>query len=107
MTARSWLSYKGELLVPVLVDYPEEQFGGFLARTDYRDPFIYEEIEANGWMLWPPIRYSYRTANSYIPTSAPTAPFWTMTVEERCGRLSARRRRSQLHHRKHELAGDR
>lgn len=76
--------YKGELLVPVLVDYPEEQFGGFLARTDYRDPFIYEEIEANGWMLWPPIRYSYRTANSYIPTSAPTAPFWTMTVEERC-----------------------
>ena len=27
-------SYKGELLVPVLVDYPEEKFGGFLARTE-------------------------------------------------------------------------
>ena len=30
-------SYKGEILFPVFVDYPEEKFGGFLARTDYRD----------------------------------------------------------------------
>jgi hypothetical protein len=43
-------SYKGEILYPVLVDYPEEKFGGFLARTDYRDPFIQDEIEANGWI---------------------------------------------------------
>jgi len=27
-------SYKGELLMPVLVDYPESKFGGFLAVTD-------------------------------------------------------------------------
>src|SRR4051794_39369393 len=33
-------SYKGEILFPVLVDYPEEKFGGFLAQTDYRDPVI-------------------------------------------------------------------
>jgi microcin C transport system permease protein len=45
----------------VIVDYPEEKFGGFLAITDYRDPVIQKEIEANGWMIWPPIRYSYRT----------------------------------------------
>ena len=77
-------SYKGELLVPVLVDYPEEKFGGFLARTDYRDPFIRDEIEDNGWMLWPPIRYSYRSVNSYVPSSAPTRPFWLMSKEERC-----------------------
>ena len=30
--------YKGELLFPVLVDYPEAKFGGFLAVTDYKDP---------------------------------------------------------------------
>nr|MEC9420111.1 hypothetical protein [Pseudomonadota bacterium] len=48
------VSYNGELLAPVFVDYPEEKFGGFLAVTDYRDPFIQEEISANGWMLWPP-----------------------------------------------------
>lgn len=59
--------YKGETLVPVLVDYPEAKFGGFLAVTDYRDPVIIEEIEANGWMLWPPIRYSYDTINKDYP----------------------------------------
>ena len=58
------VSYKGELLFPVFVDYPETKFGGFLAITDYRDPVIAEEIEANGWMIWPPIRYSYDTVNN-------------------------------------------
>ena len=37
--------------------------GGFLAMTDYRDPFIQKEINAHGWMIWPPIRYSYATHN--------------------------------------------
>ena len=77
-------SYKGEILYPVLIDYPEEKFGGFLARTDYRDPFIQDEIETNGWMIWPPIRYSYTTANSFIPHSAPTAPFWMLDEGEAC-----------------------
>ena len=76
--------YKGELLAPVLIDYPEEKFGGFFAVTDYRDPVISDEIEANGWMLWPPIRYSYRTANVDIPTPAPAKPFWMYSAEERC-----------------------
>ncbi|WP_292898600.1 ABC transporter permease [Nitratireductor sp.] len=78
--------YKGEVLFPVLVDYPEEKFGGFLAVTDYRDPIISEEIEANGWMVWPPIRYSYRTVNNEIPEAAPAKPSWMYTTEERCGR---------------------
>ena len=77
-------SYNGEILFPIVVDYPEEKFGGFLAETNYRDSFIRDEIEANGWMIWPPIRYSFLTANSFIPHSAPTAPFWTMSREEYC-----------------------
>jgi len=76
--------YKGELLFPVLVDYPEEKFGGFYAVTAYRDPMIHEEIADNGWLLWPPIRYSYLTRNSEVPHSAPTPPFWLMDAEERC-----------------------
>ena len=80
------VSYKGELLFPVAVDYPEEMFGGFLAVTDYRDPFIQEEIEANGWMIWPPIRYSYRTVNNEIPEAAPSKPSWLYTPEQRCAR---------------------
>ncbi len=62
--------YKGETLFPVLVNYPESKFGGFLAVTDYRDPIIIDEIEANGWMLWPPIRYSYDTINKDYPNRA-------------------------------------
>lgn len=61
------VSYKGEILFPVLVDYPEEKFGGFLAITDYRTPDIANEINANGWMIWPPIRYSYDTINKDYP----------------------------------------
>ncbi len=78
------VSYKGELLAPVLVDYPEEKFGGFFAITNYRDPFIKDEIEANGWILWPPIRYSYQTVNTELPTPAPSPPWWLLEPEERC-----------------------
>lgn len=78
------VSYKGELLMPVFVDYPEEKFGGFLPVTDYRDPVNIEEIEANGWMLWPPIRYSYRTTNVDVPRPAPSPPTWMLDTEEAC-----------------------
>jgi microcin C transport system permease protein len=81
--------YKGELLVPALVDYPEEKFGGFLAVTDYRDPFIQEEIEANGWLLWPPVRYSFGTVNNEIPEAAPAKPSWMYDKETRCQRYPA------------------
>jgi microcin C transport system permease protein len=80
------VSYKGELLTPVFVDYPEEKFGGFFAVTDYRDPVIQEEIAANGWALWPPIRYSYRTVNNDLPGAAPSKPAFLLTKEDRCGR---------------------
>ena len=59
--------YKGEILVPVLVDYPESKFGGFLAVTDYKDPVIIDEITQHGWAIWPPIRYSYRSINMDYP----------------------------------------
>ncbi|MDP3898394.1 MAG: ABC transporter permease [Mesorhizobium sp.] len=78
--------YKGELLVPVLIDYPEEKFGGFLAVPDYRDPIISDEIEANGWLIWPPVRYSYRTVNNDIPEAAPAKPSWLYDKEFRCQR---------------------
>lgn len=61
------MSYKGEILFPVLVDYPESKFGGFLAITDYKDPVILKEIKDNGWALWPPIGYSFDTINKDYP----------------------------------------
>lgn len=75
-------SYKGELIFPVFKDYPEEKFGGFLAETDYRDPVIKREIESQGWMLWPPVRFSYRTHHYDLPTAAPSPPTWLLTAEQ-------------------------
>jgi microcin C transport system permease protein len=78
------VSYKGEILMPIFVDYQEDKFGGFLAQTDFRTDYIQEEINAHGWMIWPPVRYSYDTANSNIPHSAPTEPFWLLDKKDRC-----------------------
>ena len=88
-------SYKGEILFPVLVSYPEEKFGGFLAYTDYRDPVIAKEINNHGWMVWPPIRFSYNTHNLDVPKPAPSPPTWLLTdadcrpVAERGGKAVA------------------
>jgi len=71
--------YKGELLFPIFVSYPEEKFGGFYAHTDYRDPTIAKEIDAHGWMIWPLIRFSYDTHNLDLPTPAPSPPTWLLT----------------------------
>lgn len=71
------LSFKGELYAPVLFVYPETAFGGdFETEAEFRDPFVKDLIEENGWMLWPPIRYSYDTINYNLPTPAPSAPTW-------------------------------
>jgi microcin C transport system permease protein len=75
--------YKGEILFPIVVNYPEEKFGGFLAVTDYRDPVIQEEINSNGWMLWPPIRYSFRTVRT-DGGPFPAKPTWLKTERPNC-----------------------
>jgi len=81
--------YKGEILVPILLDYPEEKFGGFLAQTDYRDAVIAKEIREHGFMIWPPVRYSYKTINRQLPVPAPSPPTW-MLSEAQC-RAAAKR----------------
>jgi microcin C transport system permease protein len=79
-------SYKGEILFPLLRDYPEEKFGGFLAVTDFRDMVNQDEINGNGWMLWPPIRYSYGTVNRELPVPAPSRPAYRLTDAEACAK---------------------
>lgn len=67
--------YKGGLYAPVAVMYPETTFGGeFETETDYRDPYIKELINAQGWMIWPLIPFSYDTINYQLKTPAPSAP---------------------------------
>ena len=69
------VSYQDELYFPVVQSIPEETFGGFLpTEADYRDSFITDEIQANGWMLWPPIRFSYDTINYDLDVPSPAPP---------------------------------
>ena len=69
------VSYDGGLYMPVLHDYPETTFGGtFETATNYRDPFVRQLIQANGWMIWPIIPYSYNTVVDNLAGPAPTAP---------------------------------
>lgn len=67
--------YDGKPHVPVFVAYPETEFGGdFVTEADYRDPYIAGKIAEHGWVLWPPIRYSYGTINFHTPTPNPSPP---------------------------------
>ncbi|MBW7469963.1 ABC transporter permease [Marinobacter sp. M216] len=71
------VSYQDTFYFPVVESVSEETFGGFLpTEADYRDPFISSQIEANGWIVWPPIRFSYDTINYdlEVPSPAPPSP---------------------------------
>ncbi len=71
------VQHKGEIYFPVFFSYAETVFGGdFETEAEYRDDFVQDLIqkEGNGWMLWPPIRYSYDTINYNLSKPAPTPP---------------------------------
>ncbi|HEY7772071.1 MAG TPA: ABC transporter permease [Marinagarivorans sp.] len=69
------VSYGGSWHFPVFKAYPETQFGGdFETEADYTDPFVVELIEADGWLLWPLIPYSYKTHISNLEQPAPSPP---------------------------------
>jgi microcin C transport system permease protein len=95
------VNYQGGYYVPVLRFYPETAFGGdFKTEADYTDPGLQCLIRTGGiaacwddpagvlakaatgsvdgqpvkagWMIWPPIPYSYNTINNV--GTAPSAP---------------------------------
>ena len=69
------VQYPGDLYFPVFKTYPETTFGGlFETEANYRDPYVAELIEDDGWMLWPPIRYSHDTINYELTVPAPAPP---------------------------------
>lgn len=69
------ISYNGGTYVPVLVSYPETTFGGdFPTEADYTDPFVQELIAEKGWILWPPVRFSYDTIIRDLGRPAPAPP---------------------------------
>jgi microcin C transport system permease protein len=80
-----YLRYDGKSYFPVFFLYPETTFGGdFETAADYRDPYLQKLIaEKGGFVVWPPIRYSYSTHNLDLPTPAPSPPTWLLS-EAQC-----------------------
>jgi len=67
--------YDGSFYFPVLVPYPETEFGGFFeTEAVYRDPEVQSLIGEKGWILWPMIPYSFDTILHDLPTPAPSPP---------------------------------
>jgi len=104
------LSYDGELLTPILEDYPETRFGGdFQTAADFTDPVVQCLVRTGGnidgcldqadgvieeaplaegarpgWMVWPLIPFSYDTVDYRVATapSAPDAVHWIGTDDQ-------------------------
>jgi len=67
--------YDGSAYFPIVQSYPETSFGGeFETEADYRDAFVEDLINKKGFMIWPPIHYSYRTINYNLNVPAPSPP---------------------------------
>lgn len=67
--------FKGEAYVPAMVSYAETDFGGdFPTEADYRDPHVQDLIQADGYIVWPPIPYSARTIIKDPSRPAPSPP---------------------------------
>lgn len=67
--------YNGQFFFPIVKTYPETTFGGeFETEADYRDPVVAKLINDKGWMLWPPVHYSYQTINYNLTVPAPAPP---------------------------------
>lgn len=70
-----YVQFDNQHFFPVWNDYPETLFGGdFETSAEYRDEFVAELINEKGWMIWPPIRYSFDTINYNLPVPAPAPP---------------------------------
>lgn len=69
------IKHDGALYFPVFNAYPETTFGGdFETEADYTDPYVVELINEKGWLIWPPIPFSYDTHIADLETPAPSEP---------------------------------
>lgn len=70
-----YVHFDGGHYFPTFISYPETKFGGdFETETEYRDEFVQDLINEKGWMIWPPIPFSYDTINYNLQSPAPSPP---------------------------------
>lgn len=69
------VKYKNKFYFPLAVSYTDEFWGGdFPTQADYRDAVVKQNIQDNGWLIMPPIPYSYNTVDYELTHATPSAP---------------------------------
>lgn len=70
-----FIKYQNNYYSPIFHFYPETEFGGqFQTQTNYLDPVVQNKIESDGWIFWPPFRYTYNTVIHDTASTFPTPP---------------------------------
>ena len=71
-----YVRYEGQSYFPLVQAYPETTFGGsFATETDYRDPFILEQLNRDGnVVLFPPNPHSFNSINLDLDRPVPSPP---------------------------------
>jgi microcin C transport system permease protein len=84
-----YLHVDGKSFFPAFVTYPDTAFGDekdpnlFGTAADYRDQYLLDLIaKKNGYMIWPPVRYSYNTSVSKPPSPFPSKPTWLLNEKD-------------------------
>lgn len=80
LLAEAWVNdkpllvqYDNQYYFPMIKNHPETTFGGnFETTADFKDPYIQSKINANGYMLWTLIPYSFDTIVWDLPDAPPT-----------------------------------
>jgi microcin C transport system permease protein len=71
------IRFDGDFYFPVFTTYSEKTFGGiFESEADYLDPAVQGMIDSKGWMVFPPIPFSYKTISFNVESAAPSHPTW-------------------------------
>ena len=70
-----YIRYDNQSYFPIFQSYPETTFGGdFESEANYNDPYLRDLINQKGFLIMPPIPYSYDTIIYTLPSPAPTPP---------------------------------
>ncbi|HET9717517.1 MAG TPA: ABC transporter permease [Pseudolabrys sp.] len=84
-----FIHVNGRSFFPAVVTYPDTAFAKeedpnlFGTAADYRDEYLMNLIEKEGgFIIWPPIRFSYNTQVSRPPSPFPSKPTWLLTEKD-------------------------
>ncbi len=69
------VKFDNKFYFPIFKNISEKFFGGeFETEADYLDPTVANLINKKGWLIYPPIKFSFNTINLSLSNPAPSKP---------------------------------